>query len=45
MFASLLWAQAGTQEGNEAFLGIGVVGWIIIIVIAVALVFFLRRRR
>ena len=45
MLAALLLAQAGTQEGNEAFLGIGVVGWIIIIVIVVALFFFLRRRR
>jgi predicted ABC-type sugar transport system permease subunit len=42
VFASLLLAQA--EEGNEAFLGIGVIGWIIIIAIVVAVWYFLRRR-
>jgi site-specific recombinase len=38
-------AQPG-QKGNEAFLGIGVIGWVIIVVlIAVALFLFMRSRR
>jgi hypothetical protein len=43
LFAALLLAQPG-QRGNEAFLGIGLIGWIIIIAIVVAVVYFLRRR-
>jgi hypothetical protein len=30
--------------GNEAFLGIGVIGWVLIIAIAVGLWFFMSRR-
>jgi hypothetical protein len=38
-------AQSG-KEGNEAFLGIGIIGWVIIVVlVAVALYFFMRSRR
>jgi hypothetical protein len=38
-------AQPG-QKGNEAFLGIGVIGWVIIVVlVALALYFFMRSRR
>jgi hypothetical protein len=38
-------AQPG-QRGNEAFLGIGVIGWVIIVVlVALALYFFMRSRR
>lgn len=33
------------EKGNEAFLGIGVIGWIIIIAIVVAAIWFLRGRR
>jgi LPXTG-motif cell wall-anchored protein len=43
LLAALLLAQAG-EKGNEAFLGIGVIGWIIIIAIVVAVFYFLRRR-
>jgi uncharacterized membrane protein len=32
------------EKGNEAFLGIGVIGWIIIIAIVVAAIWFMRRR-
>lgn len=38
-------AQSG-KEGNEAFLSIGIIGWVIIVVlVAVALYFFMRSRR
>ena len=37
-----LFAQA--EEGNEAFLGIGVIGWIIIIALVIAAIWFLRGR-
>jgi hypothetical protein len=38
-------AQPG-QRGNEAFLGIGIIGWVIIVVLAAfALYFFMRSRR
>jgi len=38
-------AQSG-QGGNEAFLGIGIIGWVIIVVlVALALYFFMRSRR
>ncbi len=38
-------AQSG-QRGNEAFLGIGIIGWVIIVVLlALALYFFMRSRR
>jgi hypothetical protein len=43
MYAALLLAQPG-EKGNEAFLGIGVIGWIIIIAIVIAVFYFLRRR-
>jgi hypothetical protein len=38
-------AQPG-ERGNEAFLGIGIIGWVIIVVlVALALYLFMRRRR
>jgi site-specific recombinase len=38
-------AQSG-KGGNEACLGIGVIGWVIIVVlVALALYFFMRSRR
>jgi hypothetical protein len=40
----ILLAQPG-EKGNEMFLGLGVVGWIIIIAIALAVAYFLSRRR
>jgi hypothetical protein len=40
---SYLLAQA--KEGNEAFLGIGVLGWIIIIAIVVVVAYLLYRGR
>jgi hypothetical protein len=40
----ILLAQPG-QRGNEAFLGLGVVAWIIIIAIVVVAAYFLSRRR
>ncbi len=43
MLLALLLAQPG-EKGNEAFLGIGVIGWIIIIAIVVAVWYFMRRR-
>lgn len=42
----LLDLAAPYQKGNEAFLGIGVIGWVIIVVlVALALYFFMRSRR
>jgi hypothetical protein len=32
------------RGGNEAFLGIGVIGWIVIILIVAAVVYFVSRR-
>jgi hypothetical protein len=43
LFLALLLAQPG-EKGNEAFLGIGVIGWIIIIAVVLAVFYFLRRR-
>jgi hypothetical protein len=43
LVAALLLAQPG-EKGNEAFLGLGVIAWIVIILIVLAVVFFLRRR-
>ncbi len=40
----LLWAAVG-EKGNEAFLGIGVIGWIIIIALVALALWFLSRRR
>jgi hypothetical protein len=41
----MLWAGVG-EKGNEAFLGIGLLGWILIIVaVAAAFWFFSRRGR
>jgi hypothetical protein len=40
----ILLAQPG-EKGNEAFLGLGVVGWIIIIAIVLAVAYFVSRRR
>jgi hypothetical protein len=38
-------AQPG-ERGNEAFLGISIIGWVIIVVlVALALYLFMRRRR
>lgn len=38
-------AQSG-QRGNEAFLGIGIIGWVsIVVLVALALYFFMRSRR
>jgi hypothetical protein len=39
----ILLAQPG-ERGNEAFLGIGIIGWIIIIAIVLAVLYFVRRR-
>jgi hypothetical protein len=33
------------EKGNKAFLGIGVIGWIIIIVLVAAAIWFVRGRR
>jgi hypothetical protein len=33
------------QKGNEAFLGIGVIGWILIIAVVVGVFFFVSRSR
>jgi hypothetical protein len=44
LLLAILLAQPG-EKGNEAFLGIGVIGWIIIILIVVAVFYFLRRGR
>jgi hypothetical protein len=33
------------EKGNEAFLGIGVIGWVIIIALVVAAIWFMRGRR
>jgi hypothetical protein len=42
----MYWLLAAPGEkGNEAFLGIGVIGWIVIIAIVAALLFFFSRRR
>jgi hypothetical protein len=40
-----LFLAAPGQAGNEAFLGIGVLGWIVIVLLVVAAVYFLRGRR
>ena len=32
------------RSGNEAFLGIGVIGWILIILVVAAVVYFVSRR-
>jgi hypothetical protein len=40
----ILLAQAG-EKGNEAFLGLGVVAWIIIIAVVLAVAYFVSRRR
>jgi uncharacterized membrane protein len=38
-------AQPG-EKGNEAFLGIGIIGWVIIVVlVALAIYLFMRSRR
>ena len=40
------WMLAGPgRGGNEAFLGIGLIGWIIIIAIVALVLYFLSRRR
>jgi hypothetical protein len=41
--ASYLLAQG--KEGNEAFLGIGVLGWVIIIAVVLVIAYFLSRGR
>jgi hypothetical protein len=41
----LLYLAAPGSKGNEAFLGIGVIGWVIIVVLLVALGFFFYRAR
>jgi hypothetical protein len=33
------------QEDNDAFLGIGIIGWIIIIVVVLAVLYFFSRGR
>jgi hypothetical protein len=43
LVASYLLAQG--KEGNEAFLGIGVIGWIVIIAIVLAIAYFFSRGR
>jgi hypothetical protein len=40
----ILLSQAG-EKGNEAFLGLGVVAWIIIIAVVLAVAYFVSRRR
>ena len=40
----LMWAAVG-DKGNEAFLGIGVIGWIIIIALVAAVLWFMSRRK
>ena len=44
MSLAIVLAQVG-ERGNESFLGIGLIGWIIIIAIALLVVYFVRRRR
>jgi hypothetical protein len=39
----MLMAGVG-RSGNEAFLGIGVIGWILIILVVAAVVYFVSRR-
>jgi hypothetical protein len=41
----LLYLAAPGSKGNEAFLGIGVIGWVIIVVLLVAVGFFFNRTR
>jgi hypothetical protein len=41
----MLYLAAVGEKGNEAFLGIGVIGWIIIIVLVAAAIWFVRGRR
>src|SRR3712207_1296725 len=41
----MMYLAAVGEKGNEAFLGIGVIGWIIIIVLVAAAIWFVRGRR
>ncbi|MBA3431028.1 MAG: hypothetical protein H0U16_06055 [Actinobacteria bacterium] len=38
-----LWAAVG-EKGNEAFLGIGVIGWVIIVAVVLAALWFFSKR-
>ena len=40
-----LFFAAPGRAGNEAFLGIGLIGWIVIIAIVVAVAYFVSRGR
>jgi hypothetical protein len=45
MYLGISSLLAQGREGNEAFLGIGVLGWIVIIAIVLAVAYFASRGR
>ena len=45
MYLAATYLLAQGREDNDAFLGIGIIGWIVIIVVVLAIAYFVSRSR